>query len=88
MLAGPAPTASSGVILQVGAMKMEGNATALMQDLKKKKFSAFVYRRGNDNLYRVGVGPFGDKDASAKVKAELQKNGFSAITAKWSKDKG
>ena len=73
--------------MQVGAMKMEGNATALMQDLKKKKFSAFVYLHGNDNLYRVGVGPFGDRDSSAKVKSELQKNGYTAITAKWMKDK-
>ncbi len=88
VLAGGIPTMNSGVVLQVGAMKMEGNATALMQDLKKKKFSAFVYRHGNDNLYRVGVGPFGDKDASAKVKSELQKNGYTAITAKWAKDKG
>jgi cell division septation protein DedD len=88
ILAGGSPSMNSGVVLQVGAMKMEGNATALMQDLKKKKFSAFVYRHGNDNLYRVAVGPFGDKDASAKVKSELQKNGYTAITAKWTKDKG
>jgi cell division septation protein DedD len=88
VLEGPSPAINSGVVLQVGAMKMEGNATALMQDLKKKKFSAFVYRHGNDNLYRVAVGPFGDKDASAKVKSELQKNGYPAITAKWVKDKG
>jgi cell division septation protein DedD len=88
VLAGTTPAVNSGVVLQVGAMKMEGNATALMQDLKKKKFSAFVYRHGNDNLYRVGVGPFGDRDSSAKVKSELQKNGYTAITAKWMKDKG
>lgn len=88
VLAGTAPAMNSGVVLQVGAMKMEGNATALMQDLKKKKFSAFVYRHGNDNLYRVGVGPFGDRDSSARVKSELQKNGYTAITAKWTKDKG
>jgi cell division septation protein DedD len=88
VLAGAAPVMNSGVILQVGAMKMEGNATALMQDLKKKKFSAFVYRHGNDSLYRVGVGPFGDRDSSAKVKSELERNGFTAITAKWQKDKG
>jgi cell division septation protein DedD len=88
VLAGTAPAINSGVVLQVGAMKMEGNATALMQDLKKKKFSAFVYRHGNDNLYRVGVGPFGDRDSSARVKSELQKNGYTAITAKWMKDKG
>ena len=88
VLADGTPSMSSGVVLQVGAMKMEGNATALVQDLKKKKFSAFVYRQGNDNLYRVGVGPFGDKDASAKVRSELQKNGYPTITAKWSRDKG
>ena len=88
VLAGAVPAMNSGVVLQVGAMKMEGNATALMQDLKKKKFSAFVYRHGNDNLYRVGVGPFGDRDSSAKVKSELEKNGYPAITAKWVKDKG
>ena len=88
VLAGTAPAMNSGLVLQVGAMKMEGNATALMQDLKKKKFSAFVFRHGNDNLYRVGVGPFGDRDSSAKVKAELQKNGYTAITSKWVRDKG
>jgi cell division septation protein DedD len=87
VVAGPAPAMNSGVVLQVGAMKMEGNATALMQDLKKKKFSAFVYRHGNDSLYRVGVGPFGDRDSSAKVKSELEKNGYKTITAKWVKDK-
>ena len=88
ILAGAAPAMNSGVVLQVGAMKMEGNATALMQDLKKKKFSAFVYRHGNDSLYRVGVGPFGDRDSTAKVKSELEKNGYKTITAKWTKDKG
>jgi cell division septation protein DedD len=88
ILAGATPSMNSGLVLQVGAMKMEGNATALMQDLKKKKFSAFVYRHGNDSLYRVAVGPFGDRDSSAKVKSELEKNGFKAITAKWAKDKG
>ena len=88
VLEGPVPAISSGLVLQVGAMKMEGNATALMQDLRKKKFTAFVYKHGNDNLYRVGVGPFGDRDSSAKVKSELEKNGYTAITAKWAKDKG
>jgi len=88
----PAPSASaqvpttsmnSGVILQVGAMRVENNATALVQDLKKKKFPAFVYQHGKDNLYRVGVGPYGDKDSSSRVKSELEKNGYKTITSKW-----
>jgi cell division protein FtsN len=36
----------------------------------------------------VAVGPFGDRDSSARVKSELEKNGFKSITAKWAKDKG
>jgi cell division septation protein DedD len=81
----PVPTTSmnSGVVLQVGAMRVENNATALVQDLKKKKFPAFVYQHGKDNLYRVGVGPYGDKDSSSRVKSELEKNGYKTITSKW-----
>ncbi len=76
-------TLSSGVVLQVGAMKVQNNATAMVQDLKKKKFPAFVYQHGKDNLYRVGVGPYGDTDSSAKVKSELEKDGYKTITSKW-----
>jgi cell division septation protein DedD len=79
----PTTSMSSGVVLQVGAMKVENNATVLVQDLKKKKFQAFVYQHGKDNLYRVGVGPFGDTDSSSKVKSELEKNGYKTITSKW-----
>jgi cell division septation protein DedD len=74
---------NSGVILQVGAMRVENNATALVQDLQKKKFPAFVYQHGKDNLYRVGVGPYGDKDSSSRMKSELEKNGYKTITSKW-----
>ena len=64
-------------------MRVENNASALVQDLKKKKFPAFVYQHGKDNLYRVGVGPYGDKDSSSRVKSELEKDGYKTITSKW-----
>jgi cell division septation protein DedD len=81
-----APAASSmdsGLVLQVGAMKLEDNASALAQDLRKKKFPAMVFRHGNDKLYRVAVGPYSDADSTAKVKEQLEKQGFKPLLQRW-----
>ena len=72
-----------GFVLQVGAMTLEGNADALAQDLQKKKFPAFVYRRGSDGLYRVVVGPFPDDKSSGKFKNELEKQGVKSFVKRW-----
>jgi cell division septation protein DedD len=84
--AGPAAAASldSGMVLQVGAMKLEDNAAALAQDLRKKKFPAMVFRHGHDRLYRVAVGPYSDAEATAKVKDQLEKQGFKPMVQRWS----
>ena len=85
----PAPTGSSmdsGVVLQVGAMKVEDNAAAMAQELRKKKFPAVVFRHGNDKLYRVAVGPYGDADSTAKVKEQLEKEGFKPLLQRWAKE--
>jgi cell division septation protein DedD len=73
----------SGVVLQVGAMKLEDNADGLAQELQKKNLPAFVFRHGQDALYRVAVGPFSDEDATAKVKAKLEKQGLKPIVRRW-----
>jgi len=73
----------SGVVLQVGAMKLEDNADVLAQELQKKGLPAFVFRHGQDRLYRVAVGPFSDEDATAKVKAKLEKQGLKPIVRRW-----
>jgi cell division septation protein DedD len=73
----------SGLVLQVGAMKLEDNASALAQDLRKKKFPAMVFRHGNDKLYRVAVGPYSDADSTAKVKEQLEKQGFKPLLQRW-----
>jgi cell division septation protein DedD len=73
----------SGLVLQVGAMKLEDNASALAQDLRKKKFPAMVFRHGNDKLYRVAVGPYGDADSTAKAKEQLEKQGFKPLLQRW-----
>jgi hypothetical protein len=73
----------AGVVLQVGAMKLEENADALAQDLQKKNFPAFVFRHGGDRLYKVAVGPYGDTDATTPVKGKLEKEGFQPILKRW-----
>jgi cell division septation protein DedD len=80
------PSMASGVVLQVGAMKVEDNAAAMAQELRKKKFPAVVFRHGNDKLYRVAVGPYGDADSTAKVKEQLEKEGFKPLLQRWAKE--
>jgi cell division septation protein DedD len=81
-----APSMDSGVVLQVGAMKLEDNAAAMAQELRKKKFPAMVFRHGNDKLYRVAVGPYSDPDSTAKVKEQLEKEGFKPLLQRWAKE--
>jgi cell division septation protein DedD len=78
-----APSMDSGVVLQVGAMKLEDNAAAMAQDLRKKKFPALVFRHSSDKLYRVAVGPYSDTDATAKAKEQLEKQGFRPLLQRW-----
>jgi septal ring-binding cell division protein DamX len=72
-----------GFVLQVGAMKREGNADSLAQSLQKKKLPAFVFQHG-DHFYRVAVGPFADSGSAARAKSALEKNGMKAILRRWS----
>jgi cell division septation protein DedD len=72
-----------GFVLQVGAMKREGNADSLAESLQKKKLPAFVFQHG-DHFYRVAVGPFADSDSAARAKSTLEKNGLKAILRRWS----
>jgi cell division septation protein DedD len=81
-----ATSMDSGVVLQVGAMKLEDNAAAMAQGLRKKKFPAVVFRHGSDRLYRVAVGPYSDADSTAKVKEQLEKEGFKPLLQRWAKE--
>jgi cell division septation protein DedD len=80
------PAMDSGIVLQVGAMKLEDNAAAMAQELRKKKFPAVVLRHGNEKLYRVVVGPYGDADSTVKVKQQLEKEGFKPLLQRWAKE--
>jgi SPOR domain/PilZ domain len=77
------PAMDSGVVLQVGAMKLENHAATLARDLRRKKFPAVVFRNGSDKLYRVAVGPYDDADSTGKVKQQLEKQGFKPMLQRW-----
>jgi len=77
------PAMDSGVVLQVGAMKLEDNAATLARDLRRKKFPAVVFRNSSDKLYRVAVGPYSDVDSTGKVKEQLEKQGLKPMLQRW-----
>jgi cell division septation protein DedD len=81
-----ATSMDSGVVLQVGAMKLEDNAAAMAQELRKKKFPAVVFRHSGDRLYRVAVGPYSDVDSTAKAKGQLEKEGLKPLLLRWAKE--
>jgi septal ring-binding cell division protein DamX len=75
--------ADAGMVLQVGAMKLEENAESLAQELQKKNFPAFTFRHGQEGLYHVAVGPYSDEESATKAKDTLEKQGFKPILRRW-----
>jgi septal ring-binding cell division protein DamX len=72
-----------GLVLQVGAMASETNADALSATLRQKNFPAFVFKHGNDRLYRVVVGPFKNEDSATSTKTDLEGQGFTPLLKNW-----
>jgi hypothetical protein len=77
------PLDNPGFVLQVGAMGEEANADSLSNELRKKNFSAFVYHRDGDRFYRVAVGPYTDQGAAARIKSDLEQEGYKPILRPW-----
>ncbi len=72
-----------GLVLQVGAMRKEGNADGLSNSLKRQNLPAFVFKRGTDGFYRVAVGPYSDMSSAMLVKDELRRENVKAILKRW-----
>jgi len=64
----------------VAALRVESEAIAVANDLRKKKFPAFVQTPQGDKYYRVQVGPYTDQKAMQAAKKGLETAGFKAIT--------
>jgi len=67
------------MVLQVGAMAEEANATRLATTLSTQHFPAFVSKHTTDRFYRVLVGPFPNAASLRETEANLQKNGYQTI---------
>jgi len=68
------------IVLQIAALKRQGDALAMADELQAKRFPAFVVTPTSDNFYRVQVGPYQDEHAADTAKASLDHAGFKAIT--------
>jgi len=72
--------AKASIILQVAALRHEGDAVEMARLLRKKHFPSFVSSPlHGETLYRVQVGPYADEHAADAAKAALDRAGFKAI---------
>jgi hypothetical protein len=69
--------------VQLGAFRIEKNALALAEKLKKRGYDAFILNKPGDVLHRVLVGRFGSRqEAAVQAKVVLQKEGMKSIIFK------
>jgi len=71
------------VSLQVAALKNATDADKLVKTLRSKAYSVFIVTPGSDDilkLIRVQVGPFSTFREAAKVKAQLEREGYQIVT--------
>ena len=66
-------------LLQVVALRTESDAVSVANELRKKRFPAFVQSPQGDRYYRVQVGPYADQKAMQNAKKGLETAGFKAI---------
>ncbi|MGA8101440.1 MAG: SPOR domain-containing protein [Candidatus Acidiferrales bacterium] len=75
----PPAMGKGAIVLQLAALKREGDAMALADALKQKSFPSFVVTSTADSLFRVQVGPYADLQAANVAKQSLAHEGFNSI---------
>jgi hypothetical protein len=68
-----------GIVLQVAAVVSEDDARALANALKHKGFPAFVRVANADNLFRVQVGPYIDRQSAQPTALALKRQGLQVF---------
>ena len=66
-------------VLQVSAVVREDHARALANELKQKGFPGFVRVANADNLFRVQVGPFADRQSAQPTALALERQGLQVL---------
>lgn len=75
-----APRITRGaIVLQVAALRHQGDALAMAEMLQQKRFPSFVVTPTTDNFYRVQVGPYRNARAAESARNALERAGFKAI---------
>jgi cell division septation protein DedD len=75
----PPSTPPGKIVLQVAAVVREDNARALANALKQKGFPAFVSVANADNLFRVQVGPYTDRQSAQPTALALERQGLQVF---------
>jgi DedD protein len=69
----------NAIVLQIAALRRQGDAVALADELQQKRFPAFVVAPTAEPYYRVQVGPYSTEQAAEAAKRALDHQGFKAI---------
>lgn len=69
----------NAIVLQVAALRHQGDALALADAIQQKHFPSFVVTPATDAYYRVQVGPYSSQAAAEKARRELDHQGFKSI---------
>jgi cell division septation protein DedD len=75
----PPAMIKGSIVLQLAALKREGDALALADAVQQKHFPSFVVTSNADALFRVQVGPYIDLPAANLAKESLAQAGFNSI---------
>jgi DedD protein len=67
------------IVLQIAALRHQGDALALADVLQQKHFPSFVVTPTTDAFYHVQVGPYPTEAAAEGAKRALDHQGFKAI---------
>lgn len=67
------------IVLQVAALRHQGDALAMAGMLQQKRFPSFVVAPTSDSFYRVQVGPYRNERAAESARSALERAGFKAI---------
>lgn len=73
------PLLKGSIVLQVAALRHQGDAVAMAGMLQQKRFPAFVVLPASDGYYRVQVGPYRNQRAAESARSSLERAGFKAI---------
>ena len=75
----PPKLSKGAIVLQVAALKREGDALKMADEIQQKRYPAFVIMLPSDSLYHVQVGPYADEKSAETAKRTLEQTGFKSI---------